>query len=111
MLTAGSIVFKLIINTLTITENHNNNLKKYIFSFMRLGKVYSFELQKTLNNETNFRAGFNNYVALETNLVDHFNSAKSKNQNFREGHLKTSFIYLLIDPRISANLPGVSKVS
>lgn len=52
----------------------------------------------------------NNFIALETSLVDHFKLAKLKNQNFREGHLKTSFIYFLIDPRISSNLPGESKV-
>lgn len=32
-------------------------------------------------------------------------------KNYREGNLKTSFIYLLIDPRISDNLPGKSRVS
>lgn len=32
-------------------------------------------------------------------------------KKYREGNLKTSFIYLLIDPRISDNLPGQSRVS
>lgn len=30
---------------------------------------------------------------------------KKSNVKWREGHLKTSFIYLLIDPRVSDNLP------
>lgn len=32
-------------------------------------------------------------------------------KKYREGNLKTSFIYLLIDPRVSDNLPGQSRVS
>lgn len=31
------------------------------------------------------------------------------NGNWREGHLKASFNYLLIDPRVSENLPARAK--
>ena len=47
------------------------------------------------------------FMKLEANMVDYF--LKKTNIRWREGNLKTSFIYLLIDPRISDNLPLVHK--
>lgn len=47
------------------------------------------------------------FMKLEANMVDYF--LKKTNIRWREGNLKTSFIYLLIDPRISDNLPIVHK--
>lgn len=46
----------------------------------------------------------------QTKLVEHFCSQNLKKENLREGHRKTSFIYLLVDPRITENLPGESLV-
>lgn len=69
---------------------------------------FSIELTKTL------RAGdwwnsIPEYLELEKTMSESFSNAHSR--RFREGHLKTSFVYLLIDPRISDNLPGQHKVS
>lgn len=47
------------------------------------------------------------FMKLESNMVDYF--LQKTNIRWREGNLKTSFIYLLIDPRISDNLPLVYK--
>lgn len=44
-------------------------------------------------------------------MINNFKSDNLNKQNLREGHLKASFIYLLIDPRRSENLPCESKVS
>lgn len=41
--------------------------------------------------------------------MEYFESSENKKQ-MREGHLKQSFVYMLIDPRISCNLPGESVV-
>lgn len=47
---------------------------------------------------------------LEHEMTTEFLSNNSKVvRNFREGHLKKSFIYLLLDPRISDNLPAQQK--
>uniref|UniRef100_A0A182REC8 ANK_REP_REGION domain-containing protein n=1 Tax=Anopheles funestus TaxID=62324 RepID=A0A182REC8_ANOFN len=44
---------------------------------------------------------------LEQEMASEFQSSTAKAvRNFREGHLKKSFIYLLLDPRISNNLPA-----
>uniref|UniRef100_A0A182SZT4 GIY-YIG domain-containing protein n=1 Tax=Anopheles maculatus TaxID=74869 RepID=A0A182SZT4_9DIPT len=44
---------------------------------------------------------------LEQEMVSEFQSSTAKAvRNFREGHLKKSFIYLLLDPRVSDNLPA-----
>lgn len=61
---------------------------------------FSVELQKTLRNDVQSLDFINEYANLERLMIDSFNSSKK----FREGNLKTSFIYLLIDPRVSENL-------
>lgn len=61
---------------------------------------YSVELQKTLRSDVQSLDFIYEYGNLERLMIDSFNSSKK----FREGNLKTSFIYLLIDPRISENL-------
>lgn len=52
----------------------------------------------------------NEYAALERQMVNGFLSCASKNKFMREGNLKKSFIYLLIDPRIAENLLADSQV-
>lgn len=49
------------------------------------------------------------YSPLERQMINSFQSYQTK--NMREGNLKKSFIYLLIDPRIAENLLARSQVS
>lgn len=48
-----------------------------------------------------------NYLELEKSMIDEFKTVNNK--KWREGHFKRSFIYLLLDPRISDNLPINSR--
>lgn len=48
------------------------------------------------------------YAHLEREMVVSF--AQNASKKCREGNLKMSFIYLLIDPRVSENLPAESQV-
>lgn len=71
---------------------------------------YSIELERTLNNTKWFQK-IPEAMEFENEMINFFkNSSNLKNKMMREGHLKQSFIYLLIDPRISQNLPGESMV-
>jgi ankyrin repeat and LEM domain-containing protein 1 len=48
----------------------------------------------------------NVYFQYEQQMIKEFkDSAASMKREFREGHMKKSFIYLLIDPQIADNLP------
>lgn len=49
------------------------------------------------------------YIPFEKQMQDHFKMSSKK--CLREGNLKTSFNYLLMDPRIGENLPGEAQVS
>lgn len=70
---------------------------------------FSVELQRTLKSEDNFQL-VKDYFKYETQSAEYFEGNINKKQ-MREGHLKQSFIYMLIDPRVSCNLPGESVVS
>lgn len=61
------------------------------------------ELQRTINNFDNFEQNLSDYLKLETQMINHF-LERAHIKWTREGNMKTSFIYLLIDPRISNNL-------
>lgn len=50
----------------------------------------------------------NEYASLERQMISNFQSGAVK--NMREGNLKKSFVYLLIDPRIAENLLAESQV-
>lgn len=65
--------------------------------------VYSLELQKTVSNYSHLKTHLNEFLKLEAEMVQHF--LERSHIKWREGNLKTSFIYLLIDPRVSDNLP------
>ncbi|XP_046801366.1 uncharacterized protein LOC111686697 [Lucilia cuprina] len=67
---------------------------------------FSVELERTLKSEENFQR-IKDYIKYETQSMEYFEGNINKKQ-MREGHLKQSFIYMLIDPRISCNLPGES---
>lgn len=77
-------------------------------SFFDLKKIRNFSAF-SVEVERAFRCGnWTDYLDLEKQMTDYFqNSLQSR--RWREGHLKTSFVYLLIDPRVSDNLPGQNK--
>lgn len=64
--------------------------------------VFSVELQRTMKEGIQSLDFINEYASLERQMVDKFQSGSRI--NMREGNLKKSFIYLLIDPRIAENL-------
>uniref|UniRef100_A0A182WF90 LEM domain-containing protein n=1 Tax=Anopheles minimus TaxID=112268 RepID=A0A182WF90_9DIPT len=67
---------------------------------------YSLELMATLRKPEVF-ARIIEQQHLEQEMASEFQSSAAKTlRNFREGHLKKSFIYLLLDPRVSNNLPA-----
>ncbi|XP_028128210.1 ankyrin repeat and LEM domain-containing protein 1 [Diabrotica virgifera virgifera] len=66
-------------------------------------KVYSPELEATLKNSS-WTTNLSAYKLLEDALVKQF-SSPSTMRNFREGNSKSSFTYLLLDPRKTENLP------
>ncbi|XP_055594473.1 uncharacterized protein LOC129745426 [Uranotaenia lowii] len=68
---------------------------------------YSVELQASIRREEVFRQ-IAECGALEQEMSTEFTTANDK--TWREGHLKKSFIYLLIDPRISENLPAQQNI-
>lgn len=79
-----------------------------IFNLFRAD--FTVELMKTLRAENApvLQEIVNDYGYLERQMIEGFHLCPTK--RFREGNLKTSFIYLLIDPRISENLPGESQL-
>ncbi|XP_053684430.1 uncharacterized protein LOC128734323 [Sabethes cyaneus] len=68
---------------------------------------FSVELLSTMRNEDVFLQ-ITDHTALETEMSTEFQT--TTNKAWREGHLKKSFIYLLIDPRVSENLPAQQKL-
>ncbi|XP_055626462.1 uncharacterized protein LOC129768693 [Toxorhynchites rutilus septentrionalis] len=69
---------------------------------------YSVELLSTLRNEDVF-SQITEHCSLETEMSSEFQTS-SNAKSWREGHLKKSFIYLLIDPRLSENLPAQQRL-
>ncbi|XP_049288814.1 uncharacterized protein LOC125766639 [Anopheles funestus] len=71
---------------------------------------YSVELMATIRKKDMFKR-IVEQQCLEQEMASEFQSSTAKGvRNFREGHLKKSFIYLLLDPRISNNLPAQQKL-
>ncbi|XP_060645103.1 uncharacterized protein LOC132783760 [Drosophila nasuta] len=68
---------------------------------------YSVELHHTLRSQLDYEH-IEDYMQHEVDSAAHFATAAAGTGRgqLREGHLKQSFIYMLIDPRISRNLPG-----
>lgn len=71
--------------------------------------VFSCELEHTLHPDS-WSQKLVEYAALVPRLTASFRQQKSTAQTLREGHCKTSFVYLLIDPRVAENLVGESNV-
>ncbi|KAM8717471.1 hypothetical protein ACLKA7_004203 [Drosophila subpalustris] len=67
---------------------------------------YSVELHHSLRSRADLDRIEREYMTYEINSATHFATAAANGRELREGHLKQSFIYMLIDPRISRNLPG-----
>lgn len=65
--------------------------------------VYSVELQKTLRN-SDWCNNTESFKALEEVVIKQF-SNPDPTRKWREGVHKSSFTYLLLDPRITSNLP------
>lgn len=80
----------------------------YGTEFIFLG--YSIELEKALKPDS-WKDTLEQYneADFETKMVQWFQSPESIKQSVREDCLKKSFVYLLIDPTISENLPGNAK--
>ncbi|KAJ9591802.1 hypothetical protein L9F63_001619 [Diploptera punctata] len=66
-------------------------------------KVYSPELQRTLSG-FNWTRWLSQYLKLEKEVTEQFSEPEPR-RRWREGNIKSSFTYLLLDPRISQNLP------
>ncbi|KAK6617190.1 hypothetical protein RUM44_005521 [Polyplax serrata] len=66
-------------------------------------KVYSVALKKTLYNNDNALEKVVNFRHLEEDMCRSFERWTTR--KWREGNNKTSFNYLLLDPRVSLNLP------
>lgn len=62
-------------------------------------------MERTLKDPEWFQK-ISDSIPFETEMVTYFQNTNAK--KLREGHQKQSFIYLLIDPRVSQNLPGES---
>jgi hypothetical protein len=63
---------------------------------------YPLEMQQTLKNYVNFEENVVEFLKLETRMMNHF--LERSHIKWREGNLKTSFVYLLLDPRLTNNL-------
>lgn len=63
---------------------------------------YPQELQRTIDKFTFLEKNLEEFLKLESQMSKHF--IERPLIKWREGNLKTSFIYLLIDPRITENL-------
>lgn len=85
------------------TKNHSVTIFIHLADF-------SVELRKTLRAENSsvWQKLVSENSHLERQMTEGFHLCPTK--RFREGNLKTSFIYLLIDPRISENLSGESQL-
>ncbi|KAJ8928175.1 hypothetical protein NQ314_019237 [Rhamnusium bicolor] len=70
--------------------------------------LYSVELEKTLR-ESNWCNDLAFYKSLEEVVVKQFSNPDAS-RKWREGINKSSFTYLLLDPRISNNLPCRAEI-
>lgn len=81
-----------------------NHIFMQIFpNFLVSFPAFSHELQKTISNFEFLEQNLQDFLKLEAQMIRHF--VERPHIKWREGNMKTSFIYLLIDPRISESLP------
>lgn len=65
-------------------------------------KAYPLELQRTITNYDYLEQNIVDYLKLEERMVKHF--SEKNHLKWREGNSKTSFVYLLLDPRVTCNM-------
>ncbi|KAI8419906.1 hypothetical protein MSG28_008529 [Choristoneura fumiferana] len=88
--------------TKTLYLKKLQTLKKQPIVVNKKGKAYSIELEKSLRTN-DWMNNLSPYIELENKArMDFANS----NKKWREGTAKTSFTYLLLDPRLTQNLPS-----
>lgn len=88
------------------TKFYNKSLFKFYESVHSLPPfflVYSPELQKTLTNP-DWLKNLSVYKSLDEALTKQFSNPDPL-KKWREGNNKSSFTYLLLDPRVTNNLP------
>ncbi|KAL0869660.1 hypothetical protein ABMA27_005907 [Loxostege sticticalis] len=77
-------------------------LKKDPIVVRSQGKTYSIEIEKSLRSD-DWTKNLSPYIELENKVRADF---ANPNRKWREGTAKTSFTYLLLDPRVTDNLPA-----
>ncbi|XP_055914802.1 ankyrin repeat and LEM domain-containing protein 1 [Eupeodes corollae] len=97
---------KLYIKRLTKYKRNTAQMKAQFNTNEENKTKFSVELDRTVRREEIFER-ISEYRTYEQELVTYFQN-NPNTKRLREGHLKQSFIYMLIDPRISNNLPGES---
>lgn len=99
-------MFHLRITKLPIKVLHKNIDTKLLsrigcLKMFFIPAAYSVELEKSLRN-VDWMLNLQQYVELESKARADF---ANPNKKWREGTAKTSFTYLLLDPRLTHNLP------
>ena len=83
-------------------EKNGPAVEKLNNEFDAKNKGFSLELINALN-------GKNSLIDDKIEFLMSHSFEANNGSNWREGHLKSSFNYLLIDPRVSENLPARAK--
>ncbi|XP_049876839.1 ankyrin repeat and LEM domain-containing protein 1-like [Pectinophora gossypiella] len=89
-------------STRTLYLKKLHALKKNPIVASGQGKTYSIEMEKSLRTD-DWMKNLTPYMELETKAREDF---ANPNRKWREGTAKTSFTYLLLDPRLTGNLPA-----
>ncbi|CAG5029727.1 unnamed protein product [Parnassius apollo] len=89
-------------NTRTLYLKKLQTLKKSPIVINKQGKTYSIELEKSIRT-ADWMNDLTPYMELERKARADF---ANPNKKWREGTTKTSFTYLLLDPRLTNNLPA-----
>lgn len=82
----------------------SGDLKNLNINDKKNKKTYSIEIEKSLRN-AGWMSDLQNYIDLENKARIDFADTKKK---WREGTTKNSFTYLLLDPRVTKNLPATA---
>ncbi|CAH2089719.1 unnamed protein product [Euphydryas editha] len=92
-------------NTKTLYLKKLHTLKNNPIIAQHENKTYSVELEKSLRSDS-WIHNLSPYIELEN--IARAGFAK-QDKKWREGNAKTSFTYLLLDPRVTANLPAKGR--
>ncbi|XP_061512347.1 uncharacterized protein LOC3291349 isoform X2 [Anopheles gambiae] len=96
---------KLYLRKLVKLRRHPERLENGSGAKANPQPTFSVELGATVRKEDVFEAILD-HQSLEDEMASEFQSSSTTKvaRNLREGHLKKSFVYLLLDPRVSENL-------